>query len=292
MRKGIILSGGKGTRLTPLTSVISKQLLPVYDKPMIYYPISTLMLAGIKEILIIVRGDQEWMFKELLGNGSQWGIKIEYAIQEKPEGIAQAFIIGRDFIKNSSVALILGDNIFHGSDLISKIKKNSKNTNTNTVFAYPVKDPERYGVINFDDKGNPIKIEEKPKDPKSRYALTGIYFYTNEVVEKVKKVKISKRGELEITSLNQMYLKEKKLNVQILNRGITWLDTGTFDSLCEASMYIQTLEHRQGLKIGSPEEISWRNGWITSKQLKVLAEGLTSSGYGDYLISLLNEDNF
>ena len=289
MRKGIILSGGKGTRLWPLTTVISKQLLPVYDKPMIYYPISTLMLAGIKEILIIVRKDQEYMFKELLGNGNQWGINIEYAVQKKPEGIVQAFIIGSDYIKDSSVALILGDNIFHGSDLISKLKKANKNLKKNTVFAYPVKDPERYGVINFDKHKIPKNIEEKPKNAKSRYVLTGIYFYTNEVVKNAKKVKYSDNGELEITSLNQMYLEDKNLDVQIMNRGQTWLDTGTFDSLCEASSYIQTLEHRQGLKIGSPEEVAWRNDWITDVELNKLSDNLAKSGYGDYLKSLIKE---
>ncbi len=289
MRKGIILSGGNGTRLSPLTSVLSKQLLPVYDKPMIYYPLSTLMLTGIKDILIIVKPEQKYMFKELLGNGNQWGINIEYEIQERPEGIAQAFIIGGNFIKDSPVALILGDNIFHGSDLTSNLQKANKDTNNNTVFAYAVKDPKRYGVVNFDKNNKAIDIEEKPVNPKSKYALTGIYFYTNEVVQNAKKIGKSKRGELEITEINQMFLDEKKLNVKIMNRGLTWLDTGTFDSLCEASLYIQTLEHRQGMKIGAPEEIAWRNGWITDTELINLAENLLESGYGDYLKSLINE---
>ncbi len=287
-RKGIILAGGTGSRLYPITKGVSKQLLPVYDKPMIYYPLSTLMLAGIKDILIITTPLDIIHFKDLLGNGSDWGIQIHYEIQKEAKGIAEAFLIGEKFINNNPVALILGDNLFHGEDLINKLKKCAE-TNSPTIFAYQVNDPERYGVIEFSNTGKVISIEEKPKHPKSSYAITGLYFFDHTVVEKAKIIKPSGRGELEITDINQMYLSEKNLKVELLSRGMAWLDTGTCDSLHEASSYIKTIEHRQGLKVGCPEEIAFQNGWINLDQLHSLAIPLSKNGYGKYLASLNNE---
>ena len=285
-RKGIILAGGTGSRLFPMTKVISKQLLPVYDKPMIFYPLSTLMLAGISEILIITTPDDLNSFKSLLGNGEEIGVRITYSTQPEPNGIAQAFIIAEEFIANSPVALILGDNIFYGQG-ISKILKNANKKTASSIFAYRVVDPERYGVVEFSKDFKARGIEEKPQNPKSKYAITGIYFYDNTVVEKAKTIKPSERGELEITDLNKLYLKENSLNVELLNRGIAWLDTGTVDSLQEASQFIRTIEHRQGYKIGCPEEIAWRNGWIKDKKLETIAKKNIKSGYGEYLLSLL-----
>ena len=285
-RKGIILAGGTGSRLFPMTKVISKQLLPVYDKPMIFYPLSTLMLAGISEILIITTPNDLNSFKSLLGNGEEIGVRIKYSTQPKPNGIAQAFIIAEEFIANSPVALILGDNIFYGQG-ISKILKNANKKNASSIFAYRVADPERYGVVEFSKDFKARGIEEKPENPKSKFAITGIYFYDKTAVEKAKTIKASERGELEITDLNKLYLKENSLNVEVLNRGIAWLDTGTVDSLQEASQFIRTIEHRQGYKIGCPEEISWRNGWIKDKQLEIIAKKNIKSGYGEYLLSLL-----
>ena len=288
-RKGIILAGGSGSRLYPITKVTSKQLIPVYDKPMIYYPLSTLMLAGIKDILIITTPHDNENFKELLGNGSQFGINIKYKIQSKPEGIAQAFLIAEDFIDNSSVTLILGDNLFHGDFFVNKLQKSYLLNEGASIFAYSVVDPERYGVVEFDSKGIAFNIEEKPKNPKSKFAITGLYFYDNTVVEKAKKIKPSQRGELEITDLNKMYMKEGKLIVEKMNRGMTWLDTGTTDSLHEASSYIRSLEKRQGLKIGCPEEVAWRVGFIDDAKLYSLSLDLTKSGYGKYLQTILHE---
>ena len=287
--KGIILAGGKGSRLAPLTNCISKQLMPLYDKPMIYYPISTLMLAGIREILIIVSEENLKEFKNLLLDGSQWGISIKFEVQPKPEGIAQAFLIANKFLNGNPASLILGDNLFHGSTLISQMKKALSVKTGATVFAYPVIDPERYGVIEFDKNGNAIGIQEKPENPKSRYAVTGLYFFDSTVVEKAKSIKPSKRGEFEITSLIKLYLKEETLNVETMGRGMAWLDTGTHDTLHEAGSFIRTIEHRQGLKLCCPEEISWRSGWINDYELKVLAEPLFKSGYGEYLQNLLHE---
>ena len=288
-RKGIILAGGNGSRLYPITKATSKQLIPVYDKPMIYYPLSTLMLAGIKDILIITSPKNNENFRELLGNGSQFGITIKYKIQSKPEGIAQAFLIAEDFIGNSSVALILGDNLFHGDFLVNRLQKSYLLNEGASIFAYSVSDPERYGVVEFDSKGIAYNIEEKPKNPKSKFAITGLYFYDNTVIEKAKKISPSNRGELEITDLNKMYMKEGKLIVEKMNRGMTWLDTGTTDSLHEASSYIRSLEKRQGLKIGCPEEVAWRVGFINDEQLYSLSIDLTKSGYGKYLQKILNE---
>ena len=285
-RKGIILAGGTGSRLFPMTKVISKQLLPVYDKPMIFYPLSTLMLAGINEILIITTPNDLNSFKSLLGNGEEIGVRIRYSAQPEPNGIAQAFIIGEEFISNSSVALILGDNIFYGQG-ISNILKNANKKTCSSIFAYRVVDPERYGVVEFSKDLKAQGIEEKPENPKSKFAITGIYFYDNTAVEKAKTLKASNRGELEITDLNRLYLEEGSLNVAVLNRGIAWLDTGTVDSLHEASSFIRTIEHRQGYKIGCPEEISWRNGWINDYQLETIAKKNIKSGYGNYLLSLL-----
>ena len=285
-RKGIILAGGNGTRLAPVTSVISKQLLPVFDKPMIYYPLSTLMISGIKDILIITKADQIHLFKNLLGNGNHLGIKISYAIQEKPNGLAEAFIIGEKFIGNESCALILGDNIFYGHNIQEVLKKNCL-SNLNTIFAYRVADPERYGVVSFGIDKKPNLIEEKPKNPKSNYAVTGLYFYENNVIEIAKKLKPSSRGELEITDINQSYMMNDNLNVQIFERGIAWLDTGTHESMNDASNFIETLEKRQGLKISCPEEIAWRNNYISNKDLQTLGEKYESSLYGKYLLSLL-----
>ena len=287
-RKGIILAGGTGSRLFPMTKVISKQLLPVYDKPMIFYPLSTLMLAGINEILIITTPNDLYSFKSLLGNGEEIGVRIKYSVQPEPNGIAEAFIIGEEFISNSPVALILGDNIFYGQG-ISKILKNANKKTCSSIFAYRVVDPERYGVVEFSKDMKARGIEEKPEKPKSKFAITGIYFYDNTAVEKAKTIKASNRGELEITDLNRLYLEEDSLNVEVFNRGIAWLDTGTVDSLHEASSFIRTIEHRQGYKIGCPEEIAWRNGWISNDKLKKLALGYLKSGYGSYLLSLLED---
>ena len=286
-RKGIILAGGTGSRLSPITKVVSKQLLPVYDKPMIYYPLSTLMLAGIKDILIITTTKDLPLFKNLLGTGESFGINIEYQPQHKPEGIAQAFLIAEKFIEDSNVTLILGDNIFYGKNFINLLKKTSQK-NTSTIFAYPVIDPERYGVVEFNELSKVISIEEKPKKPKSKYAITGIYYYDNTVVEKAKSLRPSARGEIEISDINNLYLQEGKLDVELIGRGIAWLDTGTFDSLNQASNFIQTLESRQGLKICCPEEIAWRKGWIKDSDLMLISKSLDKSGYGEYLISLLN----
>ena len=288
-RKGIILAGGSGSRLYPITKATSKQLIPVYDKPMIYYPLSTLMLAGIRDILIITTPHDNENFKELLGDGSQFGITIENKMQSKPEGIAQAFLIAEDFIENSTVTLILGDNLFHGDFLVNRLQKSYELNEGASIFAYSVVDPERYGVVEFDSKGIAYNIEEKPKHPKSKFAITGLYFYDNTVVEKAKKIKPSKRGELEITDLNKMYMNEGKLIVEKMNRGMTWLDTGTTDSLHEASSYIRSLEKRQGLKIGCPEEVAWRVGFIDDEQLYSISVNLTKSGYGKYLQTILNE---
>lgn len=286
-RKGIILAGGTGSRLFPITKGVCKQLMPVYDKPMIYYPLSTLIAAGIREILIITTPNDEENFKRLLYDGSQLGIKIKYAVQERPNGLAEAFIIGSEFIGDSPVVLILGDNIFYGDSLTNHFRAASSREIGASIFAYPVKDPKQYGVVNFDKNMKVISIEEKPNIPKSRYAVTGIYFFDNSVIEKALQVKPSKRGELEITDLNTQYLDENNLNVELLGRGIAWLDTGNFNSLHEASSYIRALENRQGLKVGCPEEIAWRMGWINNSQLNELAEPLCKSGYGNYLKELL-----
>ena len=291
-RKGIILAGGKGSRLYPITYGVSKQLIPIYNKPTIYYSLTTLMLSGIKKILIITSPDDIDNYKKLLKDGSQWGIEINFAIQEKPEGIAQAFLIGENFIKDSKVALILGDNFFHSEGLSKKLVEISSKDNRATLFAYPVNDPKRFGIVNFDKDFKVISFEEKPKISSSKYAVTGLYFYDNSVVEYSKRINFSDRGELEITDINNIYLKEGKIDVEILGRGTSWIDTGTFDSLQNASAFVKTIEERQSLKIGCPEEVAWRMGWISNNKLEELALPLSRNNYGKYLLNLLDDQKY